>query len=388
MLATVMTGLPLLFLSASAGTAPGEADSAPPLLPYRTSWVGNTYGGKAGKWVPQDFDALFVTPDGTCYTNTHWDENGREIGIFKDGRVLGKGPYQQFTHGWGYNGGNAIAANEKYVFLEQSVGNEGGGLVNPTTWPEKGKTWFGISRRLRSDVSRGAPFPGGKGGGAAQGRGAGSATSTLKSSLLVVNEVPEGTAASLRGMAATKERLYVSNPYRNEILVYDAERMVRKGAWKVNRPGRIALEGTDRLWVIQAGEGNAPHRAVSLGTDGGKRLQEIVFPRAVEPTALWADRKGRLWVADNGPDQNLKIYSHLRTKPRLDRTFGAKGGVFAGEGMRIGRTGPRRRRRGNGRPPRVLQPGRNAEMAAPGTGVCRHGRSRSRNEREQCLHGT
>ena len=92
----------------SAFTTPARARATPTQgqkLNYTTSWVGNTFGGKDGKWVSMDMDALFVTPDGTCYTNTPWDENGREIGIFKNGQALGKGANKQFTHGWGWAGG-------------------------------------------------------------------------------------------------------------------------------------------------------------------------------------------------------------------------------------------------------------------------------------------
>lgn len=47
----------------------------------------------------------------------------------------------------------------------------------------------------------------------------------------------------------------------------------------------------------------------------------------LDPTALAFDNAGNLLVADNGPDQNVKIYS---LKPvKLLRTFGDSGGVFA-----------------------------------------------------------
>jgi len=47
----------------------------------------------------------------------------------------------------------------------------------------------------------------------------------------------------------------------------------------------------------------------------------------VDPTAVTFDTAGHLLVADNGPDQNIKVFS---LKPvKLLRTFGDSGGVFA-----------------------------------------------------------
>ncbi len=76
------------------------------LLPgtFSSSWIGNTFGGKNSSsgfpdkddvtddWVQNYFDCMTVTPDGTCYTSSEWDEAGRTHGIYKDGDVLGNGP--------------------------------------------------------------------------------------------------------------------------------------------------------------------------------------------------------------------------------------------------------------------------------------------------------
>lgn len=49
-----------------------------------------------------------------------------------------------------------------------------------------------------------------------------------------------------------------------------------------------------------------------------------------DPTALAFDRSGLLIVADNGRDQNIKFFDLASAAPRLVRTFGDSGGVFAG----------------------------------------------------------
>ena len=54
--------------------------------------------------------------------------------------------------------------------------------------------------------------------------------------------------------------------------------------------------------------------------------------RSVEdPTAVSFDLQGRLWITDNGPDQNVKIFNVSGSgAPVLVGTFGEAGGVFAG----------------------------------------------------------
>jgi len=46
---------------------------------------------------------MYVAPDGTIYTNSEWDEGGREAGIYKDGDVIGM---LSEMHGWGRLGGS------------------------------------------------------------------------------------------------------------------------------------------------------------------------------------------------------------------------------------------------------------------------------------------
>lgn len=59
--------------------------------------------------------------------------------------------------------------------------------------------------------------------------------------------------------------------------------------------------------------------------DGHDPLRSVV-----DPTALAFDNAGNLLVADNGPDQNVKIFAMDAAAPVLLRTFGDSGGVFAG----------------------------------------------------------
>ena len=295
-------------------TAPGEEPSKP--LPAACTWLGNTFPG-AAKWVQQDIKAMVVAPDGTIYTNVYWDEAGREVGVYKNGDVVG---IARYTHGWGYNGGSAIAVNAKYVFIAQTADNEGGGLKDPDTWPPKGLKWHGLSRRLRSDVAQGAPFPGGKGG-----KG-----DTLKGCFLVVNESPEKEAAALLGAWADERRVYVSNPAKKRIESFDAETMAPVKSWDCERPGPMAGDSVGRIWVLQAAEGGRPASLVAFSADGAALPPRIDLPTDARPTGIGADPKGRLLVADAGPSQQVLVYDGLDTKPRLASTLGVKGGIFSG----------------------------------------------------------
>jgi len=308
-----------------AATAAAAAPAPAPTLRYTTTWIGNSFGGRDGKWTQDNIEGMFVAADGTVYTNTLWDEGGREVGVYRDGRVIGEAGH---THGWGYLGGSEITATSHYVYFSETMGNEGGHLVDPQTWPAKGKLWFGISRRLRADITKPAPFSGGKGG----------AGDTLKSDLLVVDEAPDSATDSIAGLAASESRLYVSDTTRNEVLIYDANTMAPAGSWRLDRPGRIAAAHDGTVWVIQsAAPGNAA-RILHFSPDGHPLPQIILLKRSESPTALCL-AGGRMLVADNGPAQNIRIYQVLPTHPAMVKTFGAPGGIFAGV---RGQIGPRR----------------------------------------------
>lgn len=47
-------------------------------------------------------------------------------------------------------GGDAIAVNSTYVYAAMSIGNESNALVG-SDYPPANSTWFGLTRRLRSN---------------------------------------------------------------------------------------------------------------------------------------------------------------------------------------------------------------------------------------------
>ena len=286
-------------------------------LKYSVTTVGNTYSGKS-VWVQQDIEDICVLPDGAVFTNVFWDEAGGNVMEYSQGVPIHVAGH---THGWGYEGGAAIAASGDYVFIAQNVGNEGGGLKG-SSWPVRGYTWSGLSRRLRKDVTQPAPFPGGRG----------KEGDVLPGTFLPVVTVPEGTQGAIRGACADAQHVWVSSPFDDTIKEYDAHTMILLRTWPVPRPDKICLDRQGHLWVLQRPQADVKHdfwRALCYTANGMLLPQRIEFAPAMLPSALCVDKPNHLLIADSGVDQQIKIYADLTTTPRLISTFGVRGGIFA-----------------------------------------------------------
>ncbi|HEY2605383.1 MAG TPA: hypothetical protein VGJ10_05150, partial [Paraburkholderia sp.] len=321
----------LAVLACAAGLAAGSVSftaCAETALNAKTSWIGNSFGFGDGTWAQINITAIAVAPDGKVYTNAPWDESGAEASVYQNGKMLG---FAGGTHGWGNSGGSAIAVNRKYAFVAIAVGNEKGRLVEQGVWPEKGKQWFGISRRQIADPKRAAPFqPAAK---------SADPHAQLAAGFLMMNEVPTGTSAEIGGLAANETTLFASNTARDRIEVYDAESMQKKAAWTVHEPGRIALAPDGTLWVLSGTRNDrAPH--VEHYTATGQRIEEnFALPADTVAVDLTVDAQGRILIADNGPRQQVLFFTKNDGRYTESGTLGEKGGIFSGI---AGKPGPRR----------------------------------------------
>ena len=332
----------LAFLVASAACAETALNA-------RTSWIGNTFGFGDGTWTQINITAIAVAPDGKVYTNAPWDESGAEASVYQDGKMLG---FAGGTHGWGNGGGNAVAINRRYAFVAISVGNEKGHLVSQGIWPEKGRQWYGISRREIGDTKLSAPF-----------QPAANPTdprAKLAASFLMINDVPTparatgGTSATnatddvtpvssdIGGLAASDTTLYVSNTSRDRIEAYDAESMLKKSAWTVHEPGHLALAADGSLWVLtDTATGKSP-RVAHFSASGERLGDTLPLPADTDAADIAVDPRGRVLIADNGPRQQILFFSKADGaggRYTQSGTLGERGGIFSGI---AGKPGPQR----------------------------------------------
>lgn len=265
---------------------------------YKTSWIGNTFGG-GDKWVQNQIEAMYVAPNGTVYTNSGWDEAGREAGIYKDGDVIGSSVE---THGWSRSGGKAITGNSKYIYLAMIQGSMGD--IKADYPPEK-TTWYCVRRY---DLS-------GKPAAFSKGRG-------YDRSMLIVS-----TKGEITGLATSGNELYVSDSADNKIRVYNSETLDEIRSFSFSNPGQISVDRQGNLWIIQSKKGSNPAKILHYSQQG-KQLPEQIAD-VVKPQAIAIDNQNRLLVAENDSRQQVLIYN-IKKKPVLTGTFGSKGGIYQG----------------------------------------------------------
>lgn len=267
-------------------------------IAYKTSWIGNTFGG-GKKWVQNNIEAMYVAPDGTVYTNSIWDEAGREAGIYKDGQPIGM---LEDTHGWSRTGGKAVTANHKYIYIAINQGSIG---KTDKDYPPEGTSWYCVRRY--NLAGKPAPFSGGRG---------------WDKSMLIIS-----TKGEVTGLAIVGKELYVSDATENRIRVYGTDTMQETRSFKLVNPGAITVDKAGNLWIIQGKNGSSPAKILHYSQTGKKLPQQIT--NIVEPTAIAIDNQDRLLVAENGQNQQILIYK-ITDKPVQVGTFGSKGGIYGG----------------------------------------------------------
>jgi outer membrane protein assembly factor BamB len=262
---------------------------------YKTSWLGNTIGG--GKLrVQNNIEAMYVTANGTIYTNSHWDEAGTESVIYQDGKVIAA---LEDTHGWNRGGGKAITGDQNYIYL--AMVQEG--MNNPQQdYPAVGTTWFCVRRYDKS--GKPAPFLGGRG---------------WDKTMLITSNKNEVT-----GLAIAENKLYVSQASANQILIYNTRTMQKIGSFAVSSPEAIAIDRSGNLWVIHSKTADISPRIWRYSPQG---IQLAEIKDIVEPTAIAIDHQGRLLVTENGPRQQILIYD-INKQPVQIGTFGDKKGIY------------------------------------------------------------
>lgn len=253
-------------------------------LDYQTLWVGNdiTVGPDISPdlgHTVHDVASIFVTGDGTVFTNVHWEESGANVSQYKDGRWINDA--RVGNHG----GGEAIAVSDKHVFF---AGN----------CHRTGKA--GIDRRDRQNISN-------------------------EAANLHVD------AGTVTGLAVTADRVLAGVAAENRVKVYDHD-LKPLGDWEVQAPGKMCLDAEGQVWILQSGL----KRIVRYSPEGKPLPQQITLDKEVIPSAIWADKKGRLLIGDAGPAEQALIFENITTTPTFATAFGEKGGIYAGTAGKLG----------------------------------------------------
>lgn len=297
--------LGLLMTSAPAQDAP--AGIAPS---YRRSWIGNTFGtggSKDAKLIQNNVVAMWVAPDGRCFTASSWDEAKREAGIYKDGDVVGSLPNLHPDEGGkGGMGVSAIAGDGNSVFVgvgskvrRYSIkGSHSGFEGGEGKWKNELSvfTGNGFVWALSADSKNGKLF------------------------------------ATFRGQGVkAKGNVPASPAPPDEVAVIDATTMKLLSRWALPRAGRSAVAPDGTLWIAQeaAPKEKTAAKILHYTADGKALPHDRTEAEGFAPAALSFDSSGRLLVADNGPDQQVKIYD-VSGEPKQVGTFGTKGGIFSG----------------------------------------------------------
>jgi len=101
------------------------------------------------------------------------------------------------------------------------------------------------------------------------------------------------------------------------------------------RPGVMVFDKRGWLWILQRpakdGDGTitAPATVKAYATDGkftGRQITDLVNPNGLAYDPV----RDELLVGENLPDMNVRFYGDLSNNPTLARTFGEKGGIYAG----------------------------------------------------------
>ena len=262
-------------------TKTGECDIKPPPGSYSTSWVGNSFGGDGGEngsgyWVQDGADEIKVAPDGTVFAGVLWDEAGRCVGLYKDGKVNHvllkehNGQGGETAWGWG-TANNALAVRGDTIY----VANTGKKLMRFHWTPGDID-----SARFTDEVT----LPGEAAGMNVRGK-----------SLVVV--------------------------YKNQIEVRNIEDLSVAGHFDISGARDAVINADGSLWVLA---GNAVQHLAADGKDSGETI-----PGLEKPSALAWDNKGRLIVCENGKRQQVLFFDVSGT-PKLVETFGDKGGLSSG----------------------------------------------------------
>ena len=285
--------------TAASQTSSSPIISSPPTSPtgpttlntaYTTDWVANTFGTDA-LHVGNAARSMWVAPEGVIYTSSLWDEDAGGVGIYQNDANLGTiGTHSAFQ-------GSAITGNSVDIFVA---------LQYNTTY---GSGQVGRYNRVSKANDLTIPV---------------SATITQTLGDVVT------------GLATSGNLLYASDYPGNRVRVFTTG-----GVWQrdipVSAPGALALDAAGNIWVAEMSSGTILEFSAT-----GAALNTIQMATTSRPSSLYYDATNTaLYVGDQGPDMNIKVYN-TATTPVLSSTFGTLGGYLDSTKATKGTVGDKR----------------------------------------------
>jgi hypothetical protein len=244
---------------------------------YTTDWVANSDGTDAGH-IMNGARSMWLSPEGILYTSSLWDENVGGIGLYQNGKNIGSiGIHNEAQ-------GSAITGNSTDIFTALQF-----------------NTTFGSGSVGRYNR----------------------ATKTRDLVISVSETTTEQRADVVTGLATAGTLLYASDLPGNRVRAFTTDgTSVRDIA--VTAPGALALDSAGNIWVAQMLAGT-----IQQFSPAGLALNTIQMPLGAHPSALYYDATtSQLYVGDQGPDMNIKIYYVAGPMPVLANTFGIQGGYL------------------------------------------------------------
>jgi len=121
---------------------------------------------------------------------------------------------------------------------------------------------------------------------------------------------------NLRGVALVDNRLFVSLNKENRIAIFSADNAKPSGEIKVPNPGLLAPMKDGKLLVLSG-------KTLGIADPASGEFKPLGPVTVAEPRGMAVSDAGEIFISDNGPDQNIKVFS---TAGKLVRTVGKKGG--------------------------------------------------------------
>jgi hypothetical protein len=258
---------------------------------FGNTWLGNTFCGSNNNGEPYNtftsaIGDIYVQPDGTVLTNAQFEESGKGLGAWKDGKPAWDGAFYQRATG----SGNATTGDGtgNISFYPRANGGSGNTLV----------------------VGYGNSY-------------AGSGPVGLDNAYII----------GIKGMAAKNGTLFTASDNDNKIKTYSYTNptgglTATNQGWTIPANStKLKFDNNGTLWLLVDPYGTNP-KVIQYNTNG-TQLKSMNFPSGVQPTAIAFDANNKLAVGDSGVDQQVKIYDISGTSLVQTGTFGIQYGTSA-----------------------------------------------------------